>query len=77
MSKEKKYYGITFNQDIPETDKINQYHKKVVIEFEGTAYLIQKNEEDKYDFVQEKGNWYVCSDGSEGEYFDKKKRCIL
>ena len=46
--KEKDYYGIYFNDDdIPKLDKVNKYRKEVQIKFEGRAFLIKRDEDDK------------------------------
>ncbi len=45
--KEKEYYGIYFNDDIPKLDKVNKYRKEVQIKFEGRVFLIERDENDK------------------------------
>lgn len=48
MRKKDKYYGIYFNDDIPKLDdKINKYSKEVEIKFEGTAYLIERDDDNE------------------------------
>lgn len=47
MKKKEKYYGIYLNNDIPKIDKINKYSKEIEIKFEGKAYLIERDDEDK------------------------------
>lgn len=47
MKKKEKYYGIYLNDDIPKIDKINKYSKEIEIKFEGKAYLIERDDEDK------------------------------
>ena len=52
MEKEKKYFGIYFNEDIPQLDKINKYHKEVAIKFEGKAYQIQRKNKDEVEKIE-------------------------
>lgn len=47
MKKEKKYYGIKFNDEIPKVDKVNKFRKEVEIKFEGKANLIKRDDDDK------------------------------
>lgn len=49
MNKEKKYYGIYFNDTIPKLDKKNYFTKEVTIKFEGEAYLIGKKRNQKVE----------------------------
>ena len=47
MEKEQEYYGIYFNDKIPKLDKVNKFRKEVEIKFEGTAFLIKRDDDDK------------------------------
>lgn len=61
MNKNEGYFGIKFNKDIPKVDKVNKYNKEVELNFEGSAYLVvKKNDEiekieiaDKYKLLKE------------------------
>lgn len=43
--KEKNYYGIRFNKDIPQIDKVNEFSKSVELKFIGQAYLINRKDD--------------------------------
>lgn len=45
--KEKEYYGIYLNDNIPKIEKINKYSKEVEIKFEGKAFLIERDDDDE------------------------------
>lgn len=47
MKKKQEYYGILLNDDIPKIDKVNKYNKEVELRFEGEAYLIEYDDENK------------------------------
>ena len=47
MNKKQEYYGIYFNDNIPQIDKVNKYSKEVELKFEGEAYLIEHDDEGK------------------------------
>lgn len=71
--KENCSYGIYFNGDIPKLDKINQYHKKVKITFEGKAYLIQRDKEEIIERIEIKNEYVLKKEKDyEIEFINKK-----
>ena len=64
MSENQEYYGIKFNGEIPKIDEINKYSKEVEIEFEGNAYLVEREDEEVEKIEIENG--YKLK--KEGEY---------
>lgn len=44
MKDNEEYYGILLNDIVPRFDKINKFNKKVEINFEGKAFLLETNE---------------------------------
>ena len=49
--KQKNYYGIKFNDDIPLIDKINEFNKSVEIKFIGKAFIVNRKD-DKVEKIE-------------------------
>ncbi len=47
MSEKEEYYGIKFNDKIPKIDKVNRFRKEVEVEFEGIAYIVERDDDDE------------------------------
>ena len=47
MKKENEYYGIKLNDKVPKFDKVNKFTKEVEIEFEGKAFLIERDDKNE------------------------------
>lgn len=45
MEDRKDFFGILLNDRIPKLDKRNEFNKKVKVSFNGTAYLVEENDD--------------------------------
>ncbi len=74
MGKKREYFGITFNDDIPRVDKVNKYSKEVKIEFEGEAYLVERDDDNEIiEKIEIKSNDKLTKeDDYEIEFFNMK-----
>lgn len=74
MRKKQEYFGITFNDDIPRLDKVNKYSKEVKIEFEGEAYLVERDDDNEIiEKIRIKSNDKLTKeDDYEIEFFNVK-----
>lgn len=52
MDKEKDFYGILLNDRIPKLDKRNEFSKRVKVSFNGTAYLVEENDEGEIQKIE-------------------------
>lgn len=74
MRKKKEYFGIKFNDDIPRIDKVNKYSKEIEIEFEGEAYLVERDDDNEIiERTRIENNYKLKKeDDYEIEFFNKK-----
>lgn len=74
--KDKDYYGIKFNNDVPKIDKINEYSKEVEIKFIGEAYLVvrkkdkvEKTKLENYHKFEKEGTYEIEFTNNKNEVY--------
>lgn len=72
IKKDKDYYGIKFNNDVPKLDKINEYNKEVEVKFIGQAFLVERKK-DKIEKTPLKNYYKIEKEGTyEIEFINNK-----
>ena len=63
MKDNEEYYGILLNDIVPRFDKINKFNKKVEIDFEGKAFLLETNENNEIIKTEIDNNYLLEYEG--------------